>query len=167
MPFEFINSAENVAGQQQLWGIIISIVGILLVGFAIIKGKSVVYTLAGLALIAVGVFYLYQSRLLQQRPSQWEIRINDNGVDWRSPNETIDASFKLPLADIDFIDRSAKSNPSDPENVYHIVKKDGQAIFLNGVSGVNLEEFVRYLEHKGFQIKSTGNYFSPVELRNK
>ena len=167
MPFEFISDAEKVAGQQQLWGIVIGIAGILLIGFAMMKGKPAIFNFAGLALLAVSGYYFYQHYLLQQQPGQWEIRIDDHAIDWRSPNEDVDKSFHIQLVDIDFIDRSAKGGTSDPGNVYHIIDKTGVDTYLNPVSGVDLDKFAEHLSGKGIEIKSTGKYRVSIEQRNK
>lgn len=167
MPFEFISSAAAVARQHQLWGIVIGCVGLLILGYAMIKHKPLVMTLGGLALAAVGGYYLYLSGQLAGNSDQWAIRADSNTISWQSPDQALDPSFTLSLAEIDFIDRSAKQSRSDEGNVYHIVLKDGSAFALNDVSGIDLDQFAQAIASTGIEIKETGQYHLPQELRNK
>ncbi len=167
MPFEFISSAETVARQQQLWGAIIGIGGLLLLGFAQLKGKPTVLILMGVALAAVGGYYLYQAWQLGQKAGEWVIRVDNQQIDWSSPNESVDPSFTLDFNDIAFIDRSAKSSPTDDRSVYHIVLNDESAIILKDISGIDLDQFVDYLVKAGLETRETGKYVERPELRNK
>ncbi len=167
MPFEFISSAENVARQQQLWGALIGIGGILLVGYAQLKGKPLAYNLGGLALVAVGGYFLYTAWQLGQQAGEWVIRVDDSQINWNSPNQTVDQSFALGFDEISFVDRSAKADPSDDRSVYHIVLNDDSAIKLNDVSGIDLDKFVDSLVAQGIETRETGKYFKRAELRNK
>jgi hypothetical protein len=167
MPFEFISSAEDVARQQQLWGVIIGSVGLLLLGFAQYKGRPLVLSLIGVALIAVGGYYLFQAWQPGQTAGKWVIRVDSRQISWSSPNESVDQSFTVNFNDIAFIDRSAKSSPTDDRSVYHIVLADESAIMLKDISGIDLDQFIKYLEAAGLETRETGKYAERPELRNK
>lgn len=167
MSFEFISSAENVAGQQQIWAAVIGVAGLVVLGYATVKEKSLAINLAGIALLAVGGFYLYQSWQLSQTGGEWVIRISDQEISWQSPNQSIDPSFTLALGEIEYVDKSAKQSQSDPRNVYHIVINDQSVIKLNNASGIDLDKFVQHLADTGIEVKSTGKYYQPSELRHK
>ena len=167
MAFEFISSAESVARQQQIWGAVICVGGLLVIGFAMIRDKPMVFNLAGIALLAAGGYFLYQSWQLGQNQGTWEIRIDERGITWQSPDDNIDPSFSLSLGEIDYVDKSAEKSPSDPSNVYHMVLNDESVIKLNNTSGVDLDAFVAHLADSGIEVKSTGKYYLPSELRHK
>ncbi|MGI9318497.1 MAG: hypothetical protein ACR2QW_14295 [bacterium] len=167
MSFEFISSAESVARQQQIWGAAIGIGGLLVIAFATIKGKPAMITLVGIALLAVGGYYLYQSWQLNQNAGSWVIGVNQQEISWQSPDQNIDPSFTLPLGDIAYVDKSAMQSQSDPRNVYHVVLNDESVFKLNDTSGIDLDAFVQYLAATGIEVKSTGKYYEPSELRHK
>ncbi len=167
MSFEFISSAENVARQQQIWGAAISIGGLLVIAFATMRGKPAVISLAGVALLAVGGYYLYQSWQLSQNTGEWIIRVDDQEISWQSPDQNIDPSFTLALGEIAYIDKSAMQSQSDPRNVYHVVLNDESVIKLNDTSGIDLDALVEHLAGIGIEVKRTGKYYLPSELRHK
>ena len=167
MAFEFISSAQSVAQQQQIWGAAIGAGGLLVIALAMIRDMPTVVNLAGVALLAVGGYFLYQSWQLGHNQGTWEIRIDERGITWQSPDDNIDPSFNLSLGEINYVDKSAEKSPSDPSNVYHVVLHDESAIKLNNTSGVDLDAFVQHLADAGIEVKSTGKYYLPSELRHK
>lgn len=167
MPFEFISSAESVARQQQIWGAAISIGGLIVIAFATIKGKSAVFNLVGIALLAAGGYYLYQSWQLNQNTGEWIIRVNEHELSWQSPEQNIDPSFTISLGEIAYIDKSVMQSQSDPRNVYHVVLNDETVIKLNDASGIDLDALVEHLAGTGVEVKRTGKYYQPSELRHK
>ncbi|MBX2869131.1 MAG: hypothetical protein KTR18_10675 [Acidiferrobacterales bacterium] len=167
MAFEFIGHADDVAKQQQLWGAVLLGASALLAGYTISKGKPAVYWGGVLVIAAIGVFYLYQWSQLKTNMGEWIIRADDNGISWRSPDESIDRSFNVSYTNIEYIDRSAMLNPSDHRRVYHLILRDGDPVKLNAISGVDLEALVATVANAGIEIRETNDYYLPVEERNK
>lgn len=167
MPYEFVSSVNAVARQQQLWGVLIGGIGLAIIIFALVRDKGMVLSLIGLALIGTGGFYLYQSLQLRQSGGEWRISIDQGVFDWQSPNQQVDPSFRISVADIDFIDRGARSTASDEQPRYHLVMLDDGVIRLREISGIDLTTLVHQLEQQGVEVKETGQFYNPVELRNR
>ena len=167
MPFEFTSSAVSVARQHQLWGLLIGAAGLGVAVYAMAKGKPMVLHLVALALVAGGGWYLYQSWQLAGAGGEWQIRVDDRVVSWQSPDESVDASFEVPLGNIDYLDLSAMAMRGDERPLYHLILKDGSAIYLNPISGIDFNELSGHLATLQIETRETGRFHLPLELRNR
>lgn len=167
MPFEFTSSASSVAQQQQLWGWLLGAVGLGVAVYAIVRGKPMVMILISFALLAGGAWYLYQSWQLVGTDGEWEIYLDDHRLSWHSPNESLDTSFDITTEKIDYLDLSAMAMRGDERPLYHLILKDGTAIHLNPISGIDFNAFSRHLSTLGIETRETGQFHLPLELRNR
>jgi len=167
MPFEFTSTVNAVARQQQLWGLLVGGLGGLVIAYAMLKGKGPALLLISLVLIGSGGYFFYRAWQLNQGNGEWVIVVDRNAIDWQSPNQRVDPSFTVALEEIDFVDRGTRSAASDERVRYHLVLKDQSVRPLNDVSGIDMDQFARYLEKQGVTVKETGRFYPPAELRNK
>ena len=165
--FEFTSTAVEVARQQLLWAGLVGGVGSIIFVVALARGKSRVPVLIGAALMAGGGWYLHQSWQLGSSGGEWSITIDNSQIKWQSPNESVDGSFTVDLAEVDYYDRGARASRGDERPLYHLVMKDGTAIQLSPVSGIDLESVGRHLNGLGIETRQTGRFHTPVELRNR
>ena len=165
--FEFTSTAVEVARQQLIWAGAVGGAGCLLLLLALTRRKSRVLAAIGIALVAGGGWYLYQSWELGRSSGEWRITVDDNQIDWQSPNEAVDRSFSVPLADILFFDRGARASRGDERPLYHLVLSDDSAIRLSPISGIDLESFAAHLATLGIETRDSGRSYQPVELRNR
>ncbi len=167
MSFEYISSAVSVARQQMLWGFLVGGLGVAWIAFILARGKRRVMLLGGIALLAAGGWFVFQSWQLGRSEGEWRIVVDDSHIDWQSPNEAVDPSFTVPLDAVDYLDRGARASRADERPLYHLVLKDDSAIALNPVSGVDLAVFSTYLASVGIETRQTNRFHLPMELRNK
>ena len=165
--FEFTSTAVEVARQQLIWAGAVGGAGCIILVLALSLRKSRVLATIGIALIAGGGWYLYQSWELGSSRGEWRITIDDVRIDWQSPNESVDRSFTVPLEQVKFFDRGAQASRGDERPLYHLVLEDDSAIRLNPVSGIDLESFGTHLSTIGIETLESGRIHLPGELRNR
>jgi len=96
---------------------------------------------------------LWQGIVLLKSGGKWLIVIDDNRVDWQSPNESVDKSFNVIFSDVSKLEtrqRTKKSSGSSSKD-YVLVLKNGSEIKLSPNSGINLVQVVLELEKKGLK----------------
>ena len=167
MSFEFTSTAVSVARQHQLWGLLIGAAGLGVAAFVVARGKPAAFNLVALALIAAGGWYLFQSWQLGRTDGEWVISVNGQQLSWQSPNETLDPSFVVSLAEIDYLDLSAMAARGDERPLYHLILNDGNAIHLNPISGIDFPALSQHLSTLGIETRETGRFHLPLELRNR
>lgn len=167
MAFEFTSSAVSIARQHQLWGLLIGAAGLGITAYALARGKPHALGLAGLGLMAVGGWYLFQSWQLASVGGEWEIRVDEQSFSWQSPAESLDPSFAVAVSDIDYLDRSAMRTRGDERPLYHLIMRDKTAIHLNPMSGVDFAALSRHLATLQIETRQTDRFHLPVELRAK
>ena len=152
MAFSYIGSAETVASRTLPWGIALIVVGIGFAAYRIRREKSYIYLLAGIAFMFAGALISYPSILLKRNPGTWEIQVDEQRIQWKSPHEVIDHSFEIGLSQINHVLVENWIDVSEPRARYTIVT-DNEKIPLSAMSGVDLEKFTDALVTTGIERK--------------
>lgn len=82
----------------------------------------------------------------------WTIEIKDGHIKWDSPDQSVEKSFSLALADIDkilFIVDEIEEDGREDIDDYAILEKNGNKRHLSNVSGIDLKAFIKALRAEG------------------
>lgn len=104
-----------------------------------------------LSLFPVGIGILTGMSLIRSG-GDWTIEIKDGRIEWDSPDQNVEKSFSLALADIDKvlieIEDIEKDGNEDIDG-YAILEKSGNKRRLTNISGVDIKSFVNALVAEG------------------
>ena len=96
----------------------------------------------------------------------WKITINHDGIDWSSPNESVDPSFQIAMEDLDRVETRIRKRAGKGNSVsYVLVSHSGAEQKLGAGSGINLKDVVAELERLGVKhdvIRKRGASFRVV-----
>lgn len=99
--------------------------------------------------VAIGIL---MGMSLIRAGGNWTIEIKDGRIEWASPDQDVEKSFSLALADIDRvlieIDEIEEDGREDIDD-YFILEKNGEKRKLSNISGVDVEAFVEALVAEG------------------
>jgi len=122
--------------------------------FFFLSKPDVSFILAiGIWLVAgfVGLIFCWQGISLILSGGTWKIRVNEEGVSWESPNQSVDRSFNLKLSEIERVEirvRRRKGKTSTNRR-YYLMTESGLEQKLSPNSGINLVQVVTTLERLG------------------
>ena len=91
----------------------------------------------------------------------WLITIDKTGISWTNPDESIDKSFQLDLAELARVEtRSRRAGKGRRSRSYFLVTRSGDERKLSPNSGINLDAAMNELERLGVEhskVHETGN----------
>ena len=152
MLFNFISEAEAIAKHNMPWVIGLVLIGIALVAYYFSKDKSLPYLIAGCLMVFSGTWLGYKTHLLNQSKGIWQITLNSEQLDWRSPDETVDKSFTIQLSEIETLVVDIYDGQPDATTQYTLITS-GNPIKLSRTSGINLEKLAQQLISAGVTSK--------------
>ncbi len=84
------------------------------------------------------VLLVGQGKKLLKTVGKWKILINEQGISWETPNESLDTSFNLKLNEIEKLEIKSGSyrTHSKISYDYYIHSKSGLVFKLNEISGI-------------------------------
>jgi hypothetical protein len=108
-----------------------------------------------LSLFPVGIGILMGMSLIRSG-GNWTIEIRDGRIDWDSPDQSVEKSFSLALADIDKVlieIEDIEKDGSEDIDGYAILEKSGNRRRLTNVSGVDVKAFANALVAEGIPME--------------
>ena len=116
--------------------------------------SGLIYGLWLFALIFSGVF-LWTGILLVRSGGSWRVQIDQSGIDWSSPNESVDKSFNFKLTEIEKIQTRIKRKKRGRKKTrYYIHLKNGTKKKLSPNGGVDREKVFAELEQLGVKFEN-------------
>ena len=106
-----------------------------------------VWIIGGLVVLV----FIGQGLSLLNSGGQWDIVIDNKGINWSSPNDSVDKSFDVKFSEISRLEtrqRVKKSGKIRSHN-YVLILHNGSEIKLSPNSGINLTQVALELERKG------------------
>ena len=115
---------------------------------------SLVVWLVGLF---VGLVFIHQGVSLLRSGGSWNIIVNEDGIDWSSPCESVDQSFKYQLSELQNTETNIikKRGKSRVKWRYYLVTKTGEKQKLSVNSGIKLSKVIEELEKLGINNEIT------------
>ena len=102
-----------------------------------------------LGMIPIGVCGWLGVKMIRNGGS-WEITIDRNGVNWVSPDQSIDQSFRIAFEDLERVEtRVSRIGSNSPTVRYVLVTRTEGEQRLKNASGIKLHEVVAELERLG------------------
>lgn len=103
--------------------------------------------------ILVGTVFLKNGIKLFNNDGVWKISVSDDGIEWESPDESIDMSFRFDLNEIsstETIVKHSKARKGASFN-YFLLLKSGEKHELSGHTGANLKKIISTFETLGIK----------------
>ena len=121
--------------------------------------------------VVFSVWGVSVAKKMLNTPGCWKITLDNNGIDWRSPDENIDKSFFLPLSEIKCIGTERiKSMPVGPFNdlLYNnvVILMDGSHFYFEDRSGMNINMIYVGLQKLGKPYMITHTKASRLKNKN-
>lgn len=118
--------------------------------------------------ILVVSYHGYQAFSLIRNGGKWVITVTSKGIEWLSPSQQIEASFFLPLEEIDFIGTKQRFEShrrgSDKDFIKVLVKKDGSFFKFTNECCVDLELIYTELMELGVPFRDTKFSYESSEV---
>lgn len=103
--------------------------------------------------VAIGIL---MGMSLIRSGGNWTIEIKDGRIEWDSPDQSVEKSFSLALADIDKIlieIEDIEKDGSEDIDDYFILENNGEKRRITNISGVDVKAFVEALVAEGIPVE--------------
>lgn len=108
-----------------------------------------------LAIIVPSLFIRSGLSLIKTGGS-WEVRVDEEGISWQSPDENIDPSFHFKLSEMEGLETRFSKTAKNKKYRYYIKLKNGSEQKLSGTSGINIIQVIIELERLGLPNETVG-----------